>query len=545
MLNYIQNKFLIFFIAALFFIGLGYISILPVFEGFDETAHFSRVLENLSSPASIFNKNAYIDQDVADYSGPSPYSSGNPPFNLLNTYGKFFSDKSSVALYESKYRNVEFKNYFIPSNQFNWQIQHPPLYYILLSTVASQVKGMSIVQQFFALRLISYILALLGVIFAYGAVVKLSESFVDSISSQEYKVGFLIYPIIFPMFFLEFTRIGNDSLCIFLAGLLSYFLVLWFRCNYCIKYSFAIGVTLGFGLLTKAFFLPISVALGCFFAFKFFYKSARPDILKHFLSLFCMFIPVLIMGGSWYLYKFFLHHDSGLGFEAMQLAEQGGMVHGLRQNFSPLVFLRGLVVPFVSYFWAGSWSLVRLPIALYIPLFLLSLWTVKNYFTGMRNRGFFDILWLPVWLIVFIYLGLAWHVLVTMALNGIATSPGWYLHILMPWIAPAIGLGVVGILTHRIKKFAFFSLIFTALIFHIYAIWSYMTLFAGCSTKGDDKYFVFSSNFMCFNAIPQIIDRLNVLAYPYLGMISFIVGFTILIYLFVRITDTNRINDFV
>src|ERR1019366_10533663 len=66
----------------------------------------------------------------------------------------------------------------------------------------------------------------------------------------------MLYPLVLPMFFPEFTRIGNDCLCLFLVGVTAFLLSKWLKDENNKRLSVAIGVVLGLGLLTKAFFIP-------------------------------------------------------------------------------------------------------------------------------------------------------------------------------------------------------------------------------------------------------------------------------------------------
>jgi hypothetical protein len=99
-----SKKFTFLLFSALFFIGLGYILLLPAFEGFDEPAHYSRIREIQDSSLSIFNKENYIDQLIVEYNGPIAYTSGSPPFSQEYTYDNFFTKKNLVDSYSEKYR---------------------------------------------------------------------------------------------------------------------------------------------------------------------------------------------------------------------------------------------------------------------------------------------------------------------------------------------------------------------------------------------------------------------------------------------------------
>jgi hypothetical protein len=93
-----SKKFTFLLFSALFFVGLGYILLLPAFEGFDESAHYSRIREIENSASSMFEKESYIDQVIIDYVGPMPYSSGSPPYSHENTYDNFFNQENFVHI---------------------------------------------------------------------------------------------------------------------------------------------------------------------------------------------------------------------------------------------------------------------------------------------------------------------------------------------------------------------------------------------------------------------------------------------------------------
>ena len=133
-LNYkISQNLFLFFSFAILSIGSGYALIVPIFEGFDETAHFSRILEISSSNLSFLKNHSYIDKSIFNYEGPSPYNSGNPPFDHEKSYRNFFSDNTKISFYEKEYRQSHEVSNFIFSPLENWEYQHPPLYYLILA----------------------------------------------------------------------------------------------------------------------------------------------------------------------------------------------------------------------------------------------------------------------------------------------------------------------------------------------------------------------------------------------------------------------------
>ena len=64
------------------------------------------------------------------------------------------------------------------------------------------------------------------------------------------------WPFLFPQFFPQFARLGNDSLCLLLVGATWALLLRLLQGEGRWASAAALGVVLGLGLLTKAFFLP-------------------------------------------------------------------------------------------------------------------------------------------------------------------------------------------------------------------------------------------------------------------------------------------------
>jgi hypothetical protein len=135
------------------------------------------------------------------------------------------------------------------------------------------------------------------------------------------------------------------------------------------------------------------------------------------------------------------------------------LLSGLISNFSLLGFIRGLLAPVVSFTWAGSWSLVRMPEYLELPLLFFGFGLLYLHFQHLKKENIENYHWLGFLMFVFIYIGLAVHVLISMSLTGLGQSGGWYLHILMPWIASAIGLASFRFIQFHWTRVIFFMLL--------------------------------------------------------------------------------------
>jgi 4-amino-4-deoxy-L-arabinose transferase-like glycosyltransferase len=515
----------------LLLIGLGYLAILPIFEGFDETASFSSLRQIADAKTIPVNGKSYLDKEITDYKGPVAYSSGLPPFDGGTVYTKFFEYSELVDSYSQTYRQPHPHSPYAPSKGLNWQAQHPPLYYLLLAPLEKATDHFSFVSQFFLLRLASYLLALAGV--AFGLLAIKQSNKLGNMSPAI--IGFILYPVILPMFFPEFARIGNDSLCLFLVGLISLLLSRLLHDGYNHRLSIAIGITLGLGLLTKDFFIPIIAAIVLFLLL----RMQRYRSMRESWRIILTLSPPLLIGAVWYANR----AKIGGGIEindAIRLAHHGGLIVNLREHFSLFGLARGIAQTAVTWVWAGTWSLTRLPLIFYVPMLLLVFWVIGAYLVGLRRRPLSDLEWLPVWSFIFFGGGLFYHELISLALFGSGSTPGWYLHILMPWVAPAIGLGICSIWQYKPARYLLVGLLSYAVLFQMIALWAQFALFTGCATKAADKYYSFPGRTFCLVQTPQLVDRLAVLGWPVLAAIGFGGGIICALWLLAKMLGRQR-----
>lgn len=540
--SFFSMRTIVLYLLSMMLIGIGYISILPPFEGFDETAHYSRLRETKDDPLAIFNRDSFLDRAVVEYTGPVPYSSGEPPFDAGFNYQKFFSDKANQENYIKNYWHSPMSTSFVESGDRNWQKQHPPLYYLLLAPLT--IQSIPFIYQFYMIRVVSFIIALTGIFFA---LLSLRNIFQFNENKNEFAAsffGFMVYPIIFPMFFLEFARIGNDSLCLLILGLISYVWTFNFETSYSKNKPLLIGFLLGLGLLTKALFIPITGAILFLISIQNFAKGITfGNSLKLLKKLSLIIFPVSIIGGSWYLFKFLVYGDPGLGTEVVDLGSNGGLITGLINNFSLVGFIRGLLVPVVSFSWAGSWSLVRMSEYLQLPLLFFGFGLLYLHFKHLRKVSVENYHWLGFLMFLFVYIGLAVHVVISMSLTGLGQSGGWYLHILMPWVASALGLASFRFIQSYLNRVIFFVLLIYSFIFQLMAILSHLALFSGFASKGLNKHFLFPEKTFGSSDYLAMLNNLSILTFSYIGILLIALGFYILFCVIIKTIKLHELID--
>lgn len=510
------------YFLALLFSGIGIISITPPWEGFDETAHYSTMRHIAETQTIPLFGEANLDAAVEDYLGPKAYSTLNPPFDEGMTYAKFFQNENAIAAYKALYRSDLGMPVYEQGHTINWQTQHPPLYYLMLAPLVNWTSDLAFVDQMFTLRFASFFIALTGIAFAFSAF----RNKALPLQKDPAVIGFLLYPIILPMWFFEFARLGNDALCLLFTGLLAWCLTRAWKDKPDWLYVIASGLVLGLGLLTKAFFIPIGAALAVWMFIRLIKNWRCSQMIDYDFAFKGLIILALagVLGGGWYLYKLFAFGSLTGSFDSLHLASKGGFVENFLQNGSAYGILRGMVATFVTYVWAGSWSLARLPSVMFLPQLALAALVFLSYFWFLwkKKPEVESQIWLPVWLFTMFGLGMLHHIVISVAINGNGNTPGWYLHILMPWVAPALGFGITMLGKHRLGKSILIAMLSSAVIFIIIVLWSQFALFMGCATKNSAKLYEFTQPIFCLGEFPSLWDNLAVIGHPNLALLGLI-----------------------
>jgi hypothetical protein len=484
-------------LIAVAFLGLAHLAFLPPWEGFDEPAHWSSVEQIADTGTLPLYGKARLSADIEDYPGPLPYGFSLPENGAKRQTYRTYREAASPDIPTPPERKYE------PGTVLNWQAQHPPLFYGLMAPVYKLVAHLPWVDHLLYLRLASWLIAFCGLVVGVLATERLLPSIGGRLASL-----MAAYPLMFPQFFPEMARLGNDSLVLLFCGASWAALLCILYGKPGVKAPILLGVFLGLGLLTKAFFLPISAGFLLFLAY--YWWNNKVDFpLRHLLLALGV---TLLIGGAWYVRNALLFGSVVGGDEFVAMERGPGFIAGLHANFSIGALLRGFASMAATFSWAGTWSLARLPDLLLLgPLALLGL-AVVGGLLDIRRRPI--IAWAPLFIVTPMLAGLGYHVFMKVAQTGLGKgTPGWYLHVL------AAPLGMIVALGWRWPRLmsALFSY---SLIFAAGAWVMQLTLFSGCSAKLDgNPYYTFKES-SCF------IDwhQLDVLASPMVGFASLLAG---------------------
>jgi len=404
------RQFIVFlYLWILFLAGLYHIMALPPFQGWDEKAHYTYICQiAVTGMIPVYGK-SFIDAELLGTEIPP-----RPPHEKL----------------------------------LNYEAQHPPLYYIFMASLEKALESFAPVEmRLVLLRVASLCLALTGVAFGLMAVTDKQRPLSDNPAA----FGFLLYPIVFPAFIPEFARVGNDSLCLFFAGAIALLLCRSLKDEDNKKWTLSLGILLGAGLLTKAFFIPILAAVTMFFAMR----------RTHRLHAALILCSALLIGGWWYIYKYIAYGDFIGSDDGIRFAQaHGNSLGSLQQNFSVQAFAEQVMITLRSYIFVmpdlGNWRHWP-PLPILVPVLSIIVLGFFGYAVQLRRQPVTHPLWLPVWLGSLFGGGLIYHILLEIASSDHDITPGWYMHILMPWFAPAMGIGVCTVVKGLWRKLPFNS----------------------------------------------------------------------------------------
>jgi hypothetical protein len=472
--------------------GIAHVAFLPPFEGFDETKHFSYI-QQIADTGQIPRYGVdTASRDVEGYPGPRHYAP-TPPYDRVGgpTYRSFFNNGAPPSLGPSS----EFA--YRPGLSINGEAQHPPLYYLLLAPFYLLAKGWSWPGMFLLLRLVSWSFAFAG--FAIGCRAT-QQSLLSLNASPRLCLLAPAWPFLFPEFFPEMARLGNDSLCLLLIGI-AWYLLLRLLSQRLVKIAAMLGLVLGLGLLTKAFFVPILAGFICLLCF----HGLREGDRRQFRNALIMLVTAGAVGGGWYLYRYVTVGSFIVANDIMVVQQRGSVWMQIVQSFSVVEFFRGIGQLITSFAWAGTWSYGRFSPIYTVPVILLAAVPFFNWLVRLR--------WAPTPVIAPLFiatpmvLGLAYYLLTQIARGPSgAGTPGWYLHILAGPLSLALVIGWR-------QRLLLAVLAVYAIAFHAVVWAAQLSLFSGCAFRaGDYKYIQFDLG-SCF------IDpaRLAVLGEPMLG----------------------------
>jgi hypothetical protein len=501
--------------------GLGFCVLLPPFEGFDETAHYGYI-QQIAQTGTWPRLNDPMPTEVGDYLQVAPSSRAR---GGRWSYPDFFAEPPETIRAGAAAIHAE-RDPARPwraGKSTNWESHHPPLYYALLAPVWSVSKAWSIHAQLALLRGVSYLLAWGGLVVATVWIARAKPAPFAPLLV----VAPALWPTLFPMWFPEMARLGNDSLILLLLA------VAWVVTDKAIspggtiRHFALLGAICGLGLLTKATMLPFIAALALFLTWRAWRARGDGAALRRSLAqLLVLCLVAAAISGWWYARNLLDTGDVLGSFATIALERQGGLLQGLSEKFSLLKATAGLGATAMTFLWVGTWSATLPPRILEIPLTILVVVLAAGWISrAARTRLMSSLDAIALLTLVLFVAALLWQTLIFMVLMAVYSGSAWYLHSLAPLLAPMVGRGLAETATWRRARPLIGALLVYPLLFLPFATALQLFHYSGCLAPPiHEPHVGLSAAAACAAAPRELLGNLAVLGNPALGLPLFGAG---------------------
>ncbi|MBI3703446.1 MAG: hypothetical protein HY244_06270 [Rhizobiales bacterium] len=404
----------------------------------------------------------------------------------------------------------------------NWEAQQPPLYYLLMAPLYAASKHWSMVDQLFLLRGLSYCLAWIGLCIATIASLRRD----DGAAVSGLSLAPALWPLLFPAWFPEMARLGNDCLVIVLAACAWIVLRTIVSSNAGWPRYAVFGAICGAGLLTKATFLPFVAAAGALFLFQLWRERQNAGFLPKLLGLLAFIGAIVAMSGWWYVEQY-LETGNPIGsIDMIMLNRLGGLLAGLSQNATLGLLATGLLYLVTTFVWA---AISIPPLLVYFPGYLIMALFGWGYIRHLKASGSTPVDWVPVLTLAGLLVGLINQLLVYIALYASPGMPGYYLHSFAPVLARPVERAGAAIRRSPLMRRALQVMLFLSLLFLLLAMFMQAQYFSGCANQAFIFYFNIFTSGPCATDLPRMVENLSVFAWPLLAFGLFAAGWFLML----------------
>lgn len=378
----------------------------PLWEGFDEWAHFSVIQRMALRGELLVSREAPVPRDVQASldNAPVPWELRHFPSPSVTQ-----DDYWRLPAIERQRREEQFGA--IPISWAGedgglraYEALQPPLYYWLMAPALRLVSGAPLAARVFILRYLSAAIASLVIPLAFviGRLV-----FAD----DRMALGCAAVIAAMPEFAIDVARVGNECVAVVLFTALTCMALKVARDGLNYGRAACIGTVLGLGLLAKAYFLTAVPALAVLSIQEF--RRARGSRI-----IFAGFVAVAI-AGWWYVRNLVTTGTlSGLN-ESVMLRGRSMFGHLLEVRWPAAVDSI-----LFSHIWFGGWSSLTVRSWMYHVFYAMILLAIVGLAGAVRKPGILALLsiYLCFWA------GELYNVLLLYLSKGIATSMGWYMY---------------------------------------------------------------------------------------------------------------------
>ena len=394
------------------FRGWFYASMFPLWEGYDEFAHFGVVRAIATKGTLLLPRDQPGQRDVEESFKfvPVPWQ-----WRGWDVFQSSLTEEAYWALPPEERRQREGRLRDMPPRWAKeestggisaYEAVQPPLYYWLMAPALYALKGCGLLTQVMWLRWIGVAIASLAVPLTFGIAFAVMRH-------ESAALGCSAVVAVMPGFAIDVARISNEPLSILLFTLLIWSGLRILNRAPDIGSSVMLGAVLGLGLLTKAYFLTAVPAVFLLLCYK--YRKAWAPALTT-----C--VVTLSAAGWWYVRNVATTGTISAQPESVILRDRGVMA--LLPAIFHIPWLRAVDVILVSHLYYCGWSALGVRSWMYHVFFAIAMLAAVGLTVQLRRP---PVMWL-VTVYGFLWLGQVYNVFLQALAKGLAGSMGWYLY---------------------------------------------------------------------------------------------------------------------
>lgn len=422
--------------------GLFYCVEMPLWEGYDEWAHFAYIqyfAAHGQPPLRTDPPSHEVAMSLAALPLPYTFRDWPPPRLTHEAYWALSPEERQNRLESPAAGSSDLAIY---------EVQQPPLYYLLLAPLHVALSGTSLVTRVMAMRIASLLLASLVVPVAY----RMARGFFGNSYLTAACPALLA---LMPGLMIDVCRVANDSLAIILLAALLGVTLRASSGEPSLRTWLLIGLLLGAALLTKAYALalvPLPVAL-CVL-------SCRRDRVGRNIAGMCAALgAAALMAGWWYAQSWL--RTGGISGEQVAGAASGLPMTTKLAAVTDVRWLAALDSIAFSHIWMGGWSFLVVRSWMYRVFELLAGLGAAGFlvlvFRGIarrfRSRTGCGLLCSRVLLLALAYAlfcsAMAYHTLMLFLVYRRPLGFGWYLYAVVPAEVILMGIGLCTLFGRR------------------------------------------------------------------------------------------------
>jgi hypothetical protein len=424
------------FLAWIFFLlaGLMVSLVLPLGEGFDEPWHLGYIQYVAQTGTLPTGPELHLSVELETFLTLHPIGWRlHAVFPALHTQEEYWQRPELERSHDDD--TIRSLRFSMPYQQGHadfsqhYETHQAPLYYLLTAPLFRlSARFLSLTDTFLIIRLWSVLLA--------SSVVPVSYIFALRVShSVTLANAVAVLVAMFPGLYPDVARISNDALAVPLAAAIFVGMV-----NYLDSRStwnaMVLGILLLAGLLTKAFFIPVllAVAIALFCV-----RDIRAVAIVAVSS---------VVGWVWYFRNIWVTGSmTGLPETVSAKTTIGSSIASLGQ----IRWMDTLRLAAVSHIWMGNWSLLQYRGWLYQAILIFYAIGIGGFLAYLRRSSSRPVL---VMLLIYVLFAasLIYYATQVFQQSGVAVIQGWYLSPMVPIETLAFVLGISFLFSPRVSS---------------------------------------------------------------------------------------------